>query len=133
MNLAIVPTLLSIWLGDYMLQPKWVATKKSSDIWVCIYHGLVFTLMTWISFLICSVTVTFWFLLLVFVTHVLIDKYAIGQWWLDLIKGRNWLEESCTKGVHKDIQVSFAVVVYVIVDNGMHFFSMLLLHAMTKG
>ena len=122
-------------LGDYFLQPAWMATKKGSSNKLALAHCAVYTFsialftslnLQWLSF--------------VFITHYLVDRYSLGDKWLNLIGGRT-LEGFFESG-HKNIPVKlkhsndqrklnyhilrggFTSIVYVIVDNSIHLFSM---------
>lgn len=114
--------LFGLWVGDYWLQPKWMAIMKGQKGWkgflVCVLHSVIYTLTTCLflwhisPLLFCAI----------FVSHFFIDRYSLALVWLRLIHGRDFYAE-------KDIDypdnwsrvlVPFACDVYIQVDNSMH-------------
>ena len=116
--------LLGHLVADYLLQNNWMALNKSHNWKICVLHCVIY------SFCIC---LFLWKLspllfVLVFLTHYPIDRYSLGQKWLDLVKGRNVLEAAFIKeDDYKDgvdfraIRVAFSALVYVVADNTLHF------------
>ena len=60
------------------------------------------------------------FFLLIVLTHFPIDFWSVGQKWLDIIHGRNFIEENRNNQAFKEIRISFAIIVYTVVDNTFH-------------
>jgi hypothetical protein len=121
-------------LGDFFLQPKWMAVNKSASHWKSLQHVFLYT------FCICLFTSFNWiWILIVFIPHFCIDRFSLGDKWLDLIDGRS-LRDFFENG-RKNIPISqyaidgdnkrdnyhilrggFTTIVYTVTDNGLHFF-----------
>lgn len=126
--------ILGHFIGDYLLQNKWMALGKGQNTLegyaICFLHTCIYTGV------VCAFTGQFgWvFWLMVFLSHYPIDKWSLGQVWLDLIKGRNFKFDSDVylrlhAGEKDDdwkhrnnmvIITSFGCLVYAIVDNTIH-------------
>jgi hypothetical protein len=118
--------LLGHLVGDYLLQNNWMAFNKSryNKIgWLtAVVHCLLYT------FAVCLFMWKFaplW-IVAVFLSHFLIDKFGVAEWYLVHIKGRSLMKyihayKNKPKITHFDIiQGGFAAVVYTAVDNTMH-------------
>lgn len=117
--------ILGHFVGDYLLQSKWMAFGKGSkDIWgwyYCFVHCLVYTLS--VCFMMKNYN-PYW-MLLVFVSHFVIDKFSLGEYWLKLIDGRSltvFLKEYQDLKINAvaAIQAGFGTLVYAVVDNTLH-------------
>lgn len=107
-------------LGDYVLQSKAMALKKSEKslngiLW-CTFHCLVYT---------ASVCLFLWTLnpfviALVFISHWPLDRWSLASKWLKLIRGRDIIEAFNSSEKYRDIDVAFSCFVYAVVDNTMH-------------
>ena len=107
-------------VGDYLLQPKKMAITKSARgikgvIW-CLAHCLVYTSI------ICLFTETTDYLKisLIFLSHFPIDRWSLASYWLRVIKGRDLMTAFKSKTEFHEIDLSFSIIVYVIVDNTLH-------------
>jgi len=89
--------LLGHMVGDYLLQNKWMAMNKSASTLKCAVHCLVYTLAVvafttpffdravWLG-----ATYPDWrWVLAVFLSHFLIDRWSLADRWLGLIDGRS--------------------------------------------
>jgi hypothetical protein len=106
-------------VGDYFLQSKKMALIKSEktlkgDVY-CLLHSIIYSLSVIIFF-------NFDFKLFVFVliTHWIIDKYSLGDKWLKIIKGRDFVKAYQEKEKYWEIDLMFSGIVYVVVDNFLH-------------
>lgn len=117
-------------IGDYLLQPKWMALLKSSPgrrgALCCLVHCIIYTgavcLELWtISPLIIGV---------VFLSHYPIDRWSLASRWLKLIGGRDFLAAHASKDPYREIHICFSTIVYTVVDNGWHL--LLLYHIIGK-
>ena len=128
--------LLGHLVGDYILQPEWMALNKSKNTkigwYAIIIHCLIYT------FAVCLFMWDFdliW-IVVVFFSHFFIDKYSLAEWYLVKINGRSlskYLRKmdspklgkefreylNSTNGM-KVLQGGFTAVVYTVVDNTMH-------------
>ena len=105
-------------LGDYFFQTKHMALNKLENPWVCCVHCLCYTLLL---FCVCSplmhnqtLLASIGLILLIFVSHFIVDFFSVGQIWLVIIKGRSFLE---TKD---EYDLVFTAIVSVVVDNTIH-------------
>jgi len=107
-------------VGDYLLQPRKMAIEKSAKglaglMW-CLLHCLLYTAI------ICLFTSTTEpiKILLIFMCHFPIDRWSLASKWLRMIKGRDFMAAYKSKTRLHEIDLSFSIIVYVIVDNTMH-------------
>jgi hypothetical protein len=113
--------------GDYLLQNKSMALKKSEKGWAglgwCTLHCLIYTacicLFLWTvnPF---HVAFSPLLVLLVFLTHWPLDRWSLGSKWLKLIRGRDFIKAFESKDKYREIDVSFSCLVYAVVDNSLH-------------
>lgn len=104
-------------VGDYLLQPMWMAIGKSRrgdrGMWISLLHSVIYTacvcLFLW--------TIDWTFVYLIFLSHYPIDRWSLAESWLKMIRGRD-LRRSAEDG--DPVSVSFAALVYSVVDNAMH-------------
>lgn len=111
--------ILGHFVGDYLFQPLWMALGKSENTlkgyMICILHCLIYSLM------IASFSGKYidnpkvW--ALAFLSHFFIDKWSLAQVWLNMIEGRNVVEEAKNNNL---IGTAFGAVVYTITDNTLH-------------
>ena len=132
--------------GDYLFQNKKMAlrkglTSKYGHVW-CFIHTLIYTasifiFVTGLPWFLNYVTVVFhgtpvfevihlaiWFYIFNAIAHYVMDKWSLGQKWLDAIRGRNLMEAFVTKDEYREFAIIFAAIVYVVVDNGIHLMMM---------
>ena len=74
-------------VGDFLLQNKWMAMNKSKNTFKCIVHCLLYTLAVW-GFTQHIVTSFYW-PILIFVSHFPIDRWSLADKWLNLIGARS--------------------------------------------
>jgi hypothetical protein len=130
MNDVFVYLLFGHLFGDYMLQNKWMALKKSASHWVCLVHCLVYTLAIALFTYPITNKVGFVWLAFIFLTHYPIDRWSLADKWLKLIDSRSlgeFLREGhlhIPPGFDRDnyraLRGGFTSFVYAIVDNTMH-------------
>jgi hypothetical protein len=112
--------LLGHLVADYLLQPKKMAVTKSEKgirglMW-CVLHCLIYTVIVSLFTLTFSpIIVT-----LIFLSHFPIDRWSLASKWLKMIKGRDFVETYLTRPEHYEIDLSFSIVVYTVVDNTLH-------------
>jgi len=107
-------------VGDYLLQNVWMAKTKTqktkAGLAAAIIHCLLYTLAVG---LICW-NFTPLFIALVFASHYPIDRWSLGTKWLRLIRGRDIEEAYFSTSPTRDVDLSFAVLVYAVADNALH-------------
>jgi hypothetical protein len=105
--------LLGHLIGDYLLQPKNMAVHKSDSGFegfaTCLVHSLIYSLSVFIFFPEYTV-LTF---ILIFLTHYLIDRYSLANYWLKLVRGRSHTDTG-------PFSKEFYAIVYTVVDNTLH-------------
>jgi hypothetical protein len=122
--------LLGHFIGDYVLQTKYMAHNKSVSGWcgpgwsgitTCSIHTLIYTasvcLMMW------TFNPVIW--ILVFVPHWVIDRWSLATPWLKLIKGRTRDAAYYSEDRYREFDIAFTSVVYAVVDNTFHLLSLL--------
>jgi len=112
--------LLGHLVGDYLIQSKKMALAKSAKginglMW-CLAHCGLYTLT------ICLFTATSDFpkIILIFMSHFLIDRWSLASTWLKIIKGRDFISAYKSTAKYHEIDLSFSTVVYAVVDNTIH-------------
>jgi membrane-associated HD superfamily phosphohydrolase len=107
-------------VGDYLLQSKKMALEKSAKNWrgflICILHTLIYT---------ASIFVVIWkfnilAIIIIFVSHFIIDRWSLGQIWLKLIKGRTFESAYSSQDKNREFDIAFTSIVYTVVDNTFH-------------
>jgi len=109
-------------VGDYLIQSQWMADEKVKRWWPAIVHGVTYT----VPYL--FVTQSFWALLIICVTHIVIDRYRLAK---RVVWAKNWLfapkgakryswEECKETGFPPHVPPFMAVWLMIIVDNTIH-------------
>jgi hypothetical protein len=99
--------LLAHFLGDYFLQTGWMAGNKAKRWFPLLVHSAVYALTIAVFGMYFIKDFTWWGVLLVFVTHVVVDRRSITQWWVTNIM---------------KAPASESVWLAVVVDQSFHFF-----------
>ena len=112
-------------IGDYLLQPKEMAIRKSEKNWRgllwCLAHCIIYTAVICIA----TATTSPLIIVLIFLSHFPVDRWSLGYLWLKTIKGRDF--EGSEQGLKgKIISLSFSAVVYTVVDNTIHLLLLIL-------
>lgn len=112
--------LLGHLVGDYLLQSKKMAIEKSAKginglMW-CLLHCLIYTAVICLFTSIINPIKIF----LIFMSHFPIDRWSLASNWLEIIKGRDFMVAYKSKAEFHEIDLSFSIIVYVIVDNTIH-------------
>ena len=112
-------------IGDYFLQSKQMALSKIKNnisSWMyCLFHCFIY--MSCIC--LCTANLNIGFLLLIFISHFIIDKFSIAERWLQIINGRSLYafineNKNQTMTAIDVIQGSFSTLVYTVIDNTLH-------------
>lgn len=119
--------------GDYLFQGKYLALNKTKDWKVCLLHTVIYVACVCLWLLYFGYTITPLIVLLLFLSHFPLDyftfyhskhaeyKESIPALWLRAIGGRNMIDEQNDDfSTYKEIRVSFACLVYTVVDNTIH-------------
>jgi hypothetical protein len=113
--------LLGHLVGDYLLQPKKMAIEKSAKGWPgwlwCLAHCILYTTTVCMFCWTAKPLVIF----LVFLSHFPIDRWSLADHWLRFIGGRTLRAAYESTSVYREIEISFACLVYAVADNTMHF------------
>lgn len=115
-------SVLAHFVGDYLLQSHWMATKKVEQWIPAIAHGVAYSL----PFLILT---TSWAALLVICsTHIIIDRYRLAKhftWMKNHLAPLSyaqpqWAEAKDNGGYAKEVPAWLAIWLMIIVDNIIH-------------
>ena len=101
--------LLAHLIGDYWFQSHDMATKKINSIIWAFFHGVTYT----IPFI--FLTQDIFKLLIILITHVLIDRYRLANW---IIKIKNF--NFTGNGFPESVPAWLSVWLMIITDNTIH-------------
>jgi len=116
-------------VGDYLLQNIWMAVDKKKEIIPCIIHCLIYTISICVfifpEIIVKGILDIIFILILVFMSHYILDAATIVDKFLHLIGGRSWdntkdLANKCFSTYESNIIVSYTVLVHAGIDNGLH-------------
>lgn len=98
-------------LGDYIFQDNWMATKKTSSFFPAFIHAIVYSLpfMFLLSFHPLSLVIP--------ITHFFIDRYRLAVYWIKLVNN-NW--DSSNLGYSEETPVWLSTWLMIIIDNTFH-------------
>ena len=69
-------------IGDYLFQTSWMAMNKHAK-WLPLFvHSFVYTAVIAIASFVAFEGLSWWAILFVFVTHVIVDRRTIVLWWV---------------------------------------------------
>lgn len=117
---ALVLSLLAHLVGDYLLQTHWMATQKTERWIPAILHGIVYT----IPFMI--VTQAPLALLVICVTHIIIDRYRLARhfvWAKNQLAPKEFRPDRSalkTTGYSADTPAWLSTWLMIIADNTIH-------------
>lgn len=107
-------------VGDFLLQPKWMALGKSAASWrgdgTCTLHVLIYTLMVCAFMGTANPVVA----ALIFVPHWVIDRWSLARTWLWFIGGRTFEAAKNSTDENREFDVAFTCIVYTFADTAMH-------------
>lgn len=113
--------LLAHLVGDYVLQSHWMATRKTTEWWPAIAHGLTYTLPYVL------VTQSPLALLVIASTHIVIDRYRLAKhvsWAKNQMGPRDtrptWVDAKANGGYSKETPVWMSTWLMIITDNTLH-------------
>ena len=96
--------------GDYLLQNNWMAKYKTSRFSVAAVHAFVYTL----PFL--FLTVNFYSLFIIFITHAIIDRFSGIVIFLSRLKNLYFKGT----GYPKEVPIWLSSFLVIIMDNTLH-------------
>jgi hypothetical protein len=123
--------ILGHFVGDYLIQNSWMALNKTKKWLPLLVHVALYTLS------VCLFTAVFtgfnpWWILVVFLSHLFIDRWSLADKYLELTGSRS-LKMFFDKDKVWDCRIpeialtgGFSAFVYVVVDNTMHVLLMVL-------
>jgi len=116
--------------GDFLMQTEWMALNKSKNTWIgwtaALVHCILYTL---------AVCLFMWnfqpiWMVVVFLTHFPIDKFALAEVYMHYIKGKgmkDFVNKDISYGLKKNplnrfdaLEGGFTSIVYTLTDNTMH-------------
>lgn len=99
-------------IGDYLLQNDWMAHNKTKEWLPAQAHACIYSY----PFLFIVNNDWYWFLI-IFMTHVFIDRYRLATYWIKLV---NWNWHSKNFGFADDKPQWMSVWLMIIIDNTFH-------------
>lgn len=117
---AVVLAVLMHFIGDYIIQTDWMAQTKTKHWLPAIVHGITYT----VPFV--FVTMSLPALLVIAVTHIVIDHYRLARhviWAKNQLSPKEWRyswSEGNLTGYHNDAPVWLTTWLMIIADNTMH-------------
>lgn len=117
-------------IGDYFFQPRWISLyKKNNNVQgysVCTFHCLLYTIIVYLCTFLTDYDMTGVVFSMIFMSHFIIDKYGIIEWWLKTTDTRSWdtyirhLGWKQPMNKFQVVSTSFGAIVYVVADNTAH-------------
>lgn len=99
-------------LGDYIFQNNWMANNKTSKNLPAFIHATIYSL-PFILFL----NINFYFWLIIYISHYLIDRYRLAVYWVKLV---NWNWKSKNFGFKESVPMWLSCWLMIIIDNIFH-------------
>lgn len=111
-------------VGDYFFQTSWMANNKTKPGLLGWFAASMHSLVYAASVVTVTQILSLEWMIAVFLSHVFIDKYSIGKWYLSQVKGMR-----VPKKYDSVDYTSLYWIIYVVIDNSMHLFLMYLAYA----
>jgi hypothetical protein len=122
--------LLGHLFGDYLFQNNWMALQKKHRTLPCLTHCLIWTgcvtLSIWPELVPLSLPRILWTMALLCLSHFLLDRTDIINWWLRTIRSRSWEEmrdiysDAERLPLEKHALTSYTALVQTVADNTLH-------------
>ena len=78
-------------IGDFILQTRWM--QKKTQRWLpLLVHSAVYTLAVTVMALFCKPVLSWWAVLLIFVSHMVLDQRKFINFWAEKITGTSHIE-----------------------------------------
>lgn len=94
--------LVGHFVGDFILQTRWMAEKKAKEILPLITHSAVYT-MAVALFALLAGGLSCWGICLIFICHVILDQRAFIDYWAAKVNGNtniDWLKITLDQSWH---------------------------------
>ncbi len=109
-------------VGDYLLQPNWMALNKKKSLWIACVHCAVWTASV---VLFVPELRGWWQVPAIFGSHLLFDAVNIVNRWLRFIGSRSMenAQAFCEQDhpeLHKRFMVAYTAFVQTVADNTLH-------------
>lgn len=122
-------------VGDFLLQPKWMALRKSEKTtdgrWICTIHVITYTLALLVAFAVYGhYQLDLIVVLGIAIPHWIIDHWSLANKWLGLIGGRTFEAAAASTNKHREFDVAFTCIVYAETDKALHLISLFVLIAL---
>jgi len=143
MNEILFLLILGHLFGDYLLQSYCLAVNKKKYSLIgwssATYHCLIYTTTIYGFLLIEGIKLNFIQCLLIFLSHFIIDKFPVIEYYMKVMDIRSWDRELPKTGNGVDFEnkepitiiqlvtTSFGSFVYIMCDNTFHLFFMYLI------
>ncbi len=108
-------------LADFFLQPKKMAIGKSAKnlkgFLICALHALIYTVLIFVVIWKFNILA----IIIIFVSHFIIDHWSVGNIWAKIIKGRTFESARASQEPNREFDIALTSVVYTVVDTTLHF------------
>ena len=112
--------MLSHFIADFMLQPKWMAIQKTKSTAICALHCLIYSIPV-SAVIALTMPWQWWIPLAVFIPHFVIDRTALAYWWMVISKNRDFTAAYKKRDSFEEFyDAPFTAIVYVVIDQTMH-------------
>lgn len=94
--------LVGHFVGDFILQTRWMADKKAKQILPLITHSAVYTIIVALFALLAD-GLSWWGIGLIFISHVILDQRTFIDFWAAKINGNtniDWLKITLDQSWH---------------------------------
>lgn len=99
-------------VGDFLLQNNWMANQKEKNWLALALHSLVYTITVYLFSLIAG-GISLLAVVIIFVTHIILDQRSLVRWWLTTINKSphlTWLQILVDQTFH--ILILFVIALY---------------------
>lgn len=94
--------LVGHFVGDFILQTRWMADKKAKELMPLIIHSAVYTI-TIALFSLLANGLSWWGIGLIFICHLILDQRAFVDFWAVKVNGNtniDWLKITLDQSWH---------------------------------
>lgn len=71
-------------VGDFLLQTRWMAENKSRNILPLVMHGMAYTLAVTVCSFMCG-GLKWYYMVLIFLSHIFLDQRSFVKFWAEKV------------------------------------------------
>ena len=90
-------------IGDFSLQTNWMAMNKTNSWLALATHATVYTFAVTIAAKLFDVNLSIWGVLLIFISHLILDRRTVVKWWAEVVTGTTQQDLKWLNIVHDQI------------------------------